>query len=233
MAINSDSVSLKISTDAKETNTNLDGIISRLDKTITYLEKIHGDTSFKKQNTDIKTTTSNINSLNHTLNNMTKSLKSIGSNTFFSTFKSVASGVGKLGKSMSKLIDASASYAENLNLLQVAFNETGKEFDRMNESFVNGLSDAFGLDESVMTRQLGYYRQIGNALAIDSEYADMLGKNLLKMQLEMSSLYNLSFERSGEVLQASMAGKQNMPLLIVILIENFFNCWKPKHESAW
>ena len=134
---------------------------------------------------------------------------------------------------MSKLIDASASYAENLNLLQVAFNETGKEFDRMNESFVNGLSDAFGLDESVMTRQLGYYRQIGNALAIDSEYADMLGKNLLKMQLDMSSLYNLSFERSGEVLQASMAGKQNMPLLIVILIENFFNCWKPKHESAW
>lgn len=207
MSINNDSVSLKISTDAKETNTNLDGIITRLDKTISCLEKISGSTSFKKQGNDIKTTKTRVDSLNNSLSKIDNSLKSINKNTFFTTFKSLISGSGRLGKTMAKLIDSSASYVENLNLLQVAFGETGSEFDRMNESFVNGLADSFGLDESVMTRQLGYYRQIGNALRIDADYADMLAKNLLKMQLDMSSLYNLSFEKSGEVLQSSMAGQ--------------------------
>ena len=115
--------------------------------------------------------------------------------------------LNNIAKNSYKFIEASADYVENLNLMQVAFKETGDKIDRVNESIVNGLSDSFGLDESVMTRQLGYYRQIGNALSIDAEYADTLAHNLLKMQLDMSSLYNLSFEKSGEVLQSSMAGQ--------------------------
>lgn len=207
MAINSDSVSLKISTDAKETNTNLDGIITRLDKTIGLLTKISTSNSFERKNNDIQKTRSTIEGLNTSLSSVNKTLKNIDKNSSWTGLRSLTSHLKELANTSYKWIEASAGYAENLNLLQVAFGETGKEFDRMNESFVNGLSDSFGLDESVMTRQLGYYRQIGNALKIDSEYADTLGKNLLKMQLDMSSLYNLSFERSGEVLQASMAGQ--------------------------
>ena len=202
-----DSVSVKITTEAKEINKTLDGTITRIDKVVTQIKRINSTSSFDKQNKQIKNMNNSTNNLSRSLSNMSKTLKTISGHTMLGSMKTIFNLFSRFGNLTSKFIDDSASYAENLNLMQVAFKETGQEFDRMNESFVNGLSDAFGLDESVMTRQLGFYKQIGNALDIDNTYAERLAKNLLKMQLDMSSLYNLSFERSGEVLQASMAGQ--------------------------
>ena len=114
--------------------------------------------------------------------------------------------IGSLKKITSELmscVDASADYVENLNLLDVAFGKSSESA----QDFVQSLADAFGLDESPLTRQLGLFRQIGNSLAIDSENADKLAKNLTKMQLDMSSLYNLDFDRAGAVLQSALAGQ--------------------------
>lgn len=202
-----DAVSLRISTDTEQTSNNLDKVIERLDKTIDLLSKISSSNSFKQKNNDIKEAKQVMDKFNNSLDKVNNTLSRIDKNSSWTGFTSFFNIMKKLAKESYKFIDASASYVENLNLMQVAFKETGKEIDRTNESIVNGLSDAFGLDESIMTRQLGYYRQIGNALNIDADYADRLAHNLLKMQLDMSSLYNLSFERSGEVLQASMAGQ--------------------------
>lgn len=148
------------------------------------------------------------NKATETLNSSLTKTKSL-LNKGFNTIGLIALGRGLKSAfgNMQKYIDASSAYVENLNLMQVAFKETGKANDRFNESFVNGLADIFGLDESTMTRQLGFYRQIGNALNVDSKYADLLSKNLLKLQLDMSSLYNLSFEKAGEVIQSSIAGQ--------------------------
>lgn len=202
-----DAVSLKISTDTEQTSNNLDKVIDRLDKTIDLLSKISSSDSFKKKNNDIKDTENSTEKLNNSLGKIDKTLSKIDKSSSWTGFRSLLSSIKDFSKQSYKWIEASAGYAENLNLMQVAFKETGEELNRTNESIVNGLSDAFGLDESVMTRQLGYYRQIGNALNIDAKYADTLAHNLLKMQLDMSSLYNLSFEKSGEVLQSSMAGQ--------------------------
>jgi hypothetical protein len=202
-----DAVSLRISTDTEQTSSNLDKVINRLDKTIDLLSKISSSDSFKKKNSDIKDTEKSTEKLNNSLGKIDKTLSKIDKSSSWTGFRSLLSSIKDFSKQSYKWIEASAGYAENLNLMQVAFKETGEELNRTNESIVNGLSDAFGLDESVMTRQLGYYRQIGNALNIDAKYADTLAHNLLKMQLDMSSLYNLSFEKSGEVLQSSMAGQ--------------------------
>lgn len=193
---NENSVGLKMSFDVNKVNESLNKVIQRLDKTNQILNKIGTNTGFQKTNNDLKETNRHISNIYGNINK----ISSISGKLKLGTLVAV---INKVGKETLKLIDSSASYIENLNLMQVAFQDTRDEA----EGLVNGLADIFGLDESVMTRQLGYYRQIGNALSIDNKYADLLADNLLKMQLDMSSLYNLSFERSGEVLQASMAGQ--------------------------
>ena len=169
------------------------------------------DTETKEANEDTKELSKNIGKTHKKHSSFKKSLKStqkLLKKAFgVGIFLAFAKGLSKATNSLQDNIAKSSEYVENLNLMQVAFKETGEANDRFNESFVNGLADSFGLDESTMTRQLGFYRQIGNALEIDSKYADMLSRNLLKMQLDISSLYNLSFERSGEVIQASIAGQ--------------------------
>lgn len=179
---NSNAVGLKITTDTKQTVSMLEQLINKLDKTNQILDKISINKGFEKTNKQLKDINNNLKMPNLT--------------SYLSSFK-------RLGQIVSNNVDASASYLENLNLMQVAYGDTRKEAER----FIDKISDTFGLNESTLTRQLGYYRQIGNALSIDNDYAELLASNLLKMQLDVSSLYNLSFERSGEVLQSSMAGQ--------------------------
>lgn len=205
---NSNAVGIKITTDTKQTVSMLEQLINRLDKTNQILDKVSTNRSFEQTN---------------------KQLQNINNNLKMPNLTHYLGNIKRLAKLSSDWVDASSDYVENLNLMQVAYGDTRKEA----EKFIDTISDTFGLNESILTRQLGYYRQIGNALSIDNDYAELLASNLLKMQLDVSSLYNLSFQRSGEVLQASMAGKLLLPLLIVILIANFFNCWKPKHRCAW
>lgn len=209
MAQNDTSVSMTF----KNKVTNLD----KLKKYEILLKSIKSSADNIPKNVDFGTN-SNVNKSNKSIKNFNSSTNSLNKTLRQTSFlMSKAFNVGyamvffragqRLFSGLQKNIDASSSYVENLNLMQVAFRETGEAYDRFNESFVNGLADAFGLDESAMTRQLGFYRQIGNALNVNSKYADLLSKNLLKMQLDMSSLYNLSFERSGEVIQSSIAGQ--------------------------
>lgn len=121
-------------------------------------------------------------------------LVNIGS--FINSIKEIASA-------LKPCIEASSEYVENLNLMETAFGKTANSA----KAFVNSLSGTFGLDESALTRQIGLFRQLGNSLMIGSEDADRLAKNLTSLQLDISSLYNLDFARSGEILQSALAGR--------------------------
>lgn len=176
--------------------TGINGLNKQLDTMIGHLETIEKNTGMSKQ-------TKSIESFNKSASKTSDMLKKINNNLKLPNLQALITTMKQLATTFTKAIDQSSSYIENLNMMQVAFGETRKEA----ESFVNGLADIFGIDESTLTRQLGFYKQIGNALAIDSEYAEMFAKNLLKLQLDMSSLYNLSFQKSGEVLQSSIAGQ--------------------------
>lgn len=189
--------------------TGINGLNKQLDTMIGHLETIEKNTGMSKQ-------TKSIESFNKSASKTSDMLKKINNNLKLPNLQALITTMKQLATTFTKAIEQSSSYIENLNMMQVAFGETRKEA----ESFVNGLADIFGIDESTLTRQLGFYKQIGNALAIDSEYAEMFAKNLLKLQLDMSSLYNLSFQKSGEVLQSSIAG-----LIIVWLAQNLLKCW--------
>lgn len=103
---------------------------------------------------------------------------------------------------MLKASNAQAQYVEELNMMDVAFGKTANSAN----AFVESLSKSTGFDESTLVKQLGVYRQFGAALNIDSKSADTLAKNLLKLQLDTASLYGISLNRAGEILQSTMAG---------------------------
>ena len=191
---NTGKISAKVLTTAKDIKT-ADNKTKQWNKTL----RATGNTGVS----ELKKIGGTLSSIVNLLSRMNRFSLTSFANDITSTILSFKSGLSIT----EDLIGKSAEYVENLNLMQVAFKETGKAGDTFNESMVNGLADVFGLDESQMTRQLGFYRQLGNSLNVDSKYADLLAHNLLKLQLDMASLYNLSFERSGEVLQASMAGQ--------------------------
>lgn len=104
---------------------------------------------------------------------------------------------------MMALAKPQAEFIENLNLMDTAF---GKNKDSAHE-LIDEMSNIFGLDTSKMTKQLGTYRQMSSAMGLTSEAADMLSKNLLKMQEDVSSLYNISDEKIATKLQSAMAGQ--------------------------
>lgn len=135
------------------------------------------------------------------------SSKSIAKN-ITNAFKSsgLISFIGSIKELTSIMLDSSqaqSDYVENLNLLDVAFGDTSKNA----EHFIDTLSGHIGLDESALTRQLGVFRQMSNAMGYTSETADLLSMNLSKLQLDMASLYNLSFEQSGNALESALTGQ--------------------------
>ena len=105
---------------------------------------------------------------------------------------------------MVNAMEAQADYAESLNLLEVAFKDTSDEAKEL----IATISDKTGFDPAGLTKYLGTFRQMTSALGITSEYADTLSQNLLKMQLDLSSLYNMNLDTVGKKLQSAMAGQR-------------------------
>ena len=149
----------------------------------------------------------------NSLRNVKKELKQLrseitdvgkASESMFS-FKSLSGWIGVLKEATTGMIEASkaqADYIENLNLLDTAYGSV----ENSGRELINTLSDLFGLDQSNLTRSLGVFRQMSSALGLTNETANLLSENLLKMQLDMASLYNLDFQRAGQILQVTLAG---------------------------
>lgn len=175
---------------ANDIETKLKVTVDRKDKA-----KQHADISqqSKKYKNDMK-------DAELSANNISKAIKTAFNNS------GVVSFFGAVKNLTEMMINASSKqseYIENLNLLDVAFGKTSGEA----EKFIDTLSETIGLDQSQMTRQLGVYRQMANAMGYTSEVSDKLSKNLSKLQLDMSSLYNLSFERAGNALESAITGQ--------------------------
>lgn len=152
--------------------------------------------SIKAKVQEQKALNKEIKSSGNLMDKFNKSLKS----------SSIAGWAALIRKTTNFMIEASkaqANYAENLNLMQVAFGETSEQA----ENFVNSLSQSIGLDPNAITRQLGLFRQLSSAMGYSAEVADLLSTNLSKMQLDIASLYNLDFKRAGNALESALTGQ--------------------------
>lgn len=118
---------------------------------------------------------------------------------------------------MSSMTSQSAAYLENMNLLDVAFNNNTTEATK----FVNKLSEMYGLDESWGYRTVGIFKQLANAMGLSTEAGDKLSSIMTQFAIDTSSLYNIDTDDAVSILTSALAGL----IKKVWLALNLLNCW--------
>jgi hypothetical protein len=108
-----------------------------------------------------------------------------------------------LTKTFSKMVSQSANYLENMNLLDVAFNNNTKEA----KQFVNTLTEMYGLDESWGYKTIGLFKQLSNAMGLADETGTTLAKTLTALSIDLASLYNVNTQSAVEKLTSALAGQ--------------------------
>ena len=121
----------------------------------------------------------------------------------YSAIKVFARQIQGLTREITRLTNKSSEYLENYNLFQVAFKGSYESA----EKFVNKITEMYGLDESRITRVVGLFKQLGNAMNVSEETGEKLAKLMTQMSLDISSLYNVDFERATSVLQSAFSGQ--------------------------
>lgn len=121
----------------------------------------------------------------------------------YSTVREFSRMVSRTVSEMTRLITKSTEYLENINLYQVAFDGNYESADK----FIEKMTEMYGLDESWLTRTVGIFKQLANAMNVSTETGEKLSTLLTQMSLDISSLYNVDMERASSVLQSAMAGQ--------------------------
>lgn len=121
----------------------------------------------------------------------------------YTTVRTFARALSGVVKTMASYAKASSDYLENINLYQVAFDNATISSDR----FISSLQEMYGLDESWLTRTVGIFKQLSNAMNISVETGNKLSKLLTQMSIDIASLYNLDIDRASSVLQSALAGQ--------------------------
>lgn len=121
----------------------------------------------------------------------------------YTTVREFSRMLSRTVSEMTRLITKSTEYLENINLYQVAFDGNYESADR----FIDKMTEMYGLDESWLTRTVGIFKQLANAMNVSAETGEKLSTLLTQMSLDISSLYNVDMERASSVLQSAMAGQ--------------------------
>lgn len=104
---------------------------------------------------------------------------------------------------MIRATNAESDYAESLNLLNVAYDKNTESATKL----ISKMETMYGLDPAGLTKQLGIYKQITNAMGMSADASALLSENLLKMQEDVSSLYNLDIDVVASKFQSALAGQ--------------------------
>lgn len=104
---------------------------------------------------------------------------------------------------LGKMTEKSSAYRENINLYRVAFEDSTAKADE----FIAKLTEMYGLDESWLTRTVGTFKQLSNAMGLSVEQGTNLSTLMSQMALDISSLYNVNVDRASTVLQSALAGQ--------------------------
>lgn len=199
--------------------------IQELEKYKESLATIYGYLSgeFKNKIKKAETDTKNIDNQAKEAEKSTKKMKN-QIDSAFNTAKLAAyeRKIKGITKTIGSYINKSATYLENMNLLDVAYNNNTESAQK----FVNKLSEMYGLDESWGYRTVGIFKQLANAMGLTAEMGDKVSRTLTQFAIDTSSLYNIDTNDAVSILTSALAG------FIVWLALNLLNCWDTLNKWA-
>ena len=151
---------------------------------IKFINSVTGEKKLEKYAETLKTINAVLSGMNtgqskmldesaKATSSVSKDIKEIGQRTKiafnFNAVKSFANGLGKIAKSMAQLTTSSSEYIENVNLLEVAYSNTNESVEESSapvKEFIKTMSEVYGFDESRLTRSLGIFKQMANAMQL-------------------------------------------------------------------
>lgn len=115
---------------------------------------------------------------------------------YFNTLKAAV-------RSTNKVLEASSSWVENLNLLEVTFSGTQAEAKK----FVDTVADNFGLDKNAIAQYVSTFKQMANAMGQASEVGTAMSEALTQVAIDIASLRNVSIDTAVSDLSGAIAGQ--------------------------
>lgn len=102
-----------------------------------------------------------------------------------------------------RFTEASSSWVENLNLLEVVFADTADEA----KDFVKTSANNFGLDANSLAQYVSTFKQMANAMGQASETGTQMAQALTYLALDISSLRNVDMKTAASDLASGIAGQ--------------------------
>lgn len=163
--------------------------------------KIEAD--FEQLNNQLRKAKKYVKDFNNEYKNTSKHTKDFNKAIQNISLDSFINNVSRATKAVRKFIDPFVNYIEDLNLLKVAFGDTGDAA----KDLIDNIADVTGFDVATLTRGTATFRQLTSTLGATNEVADLLATNLEKMSLDLSSLYNVDLSRASYALQGALTGQ--------------------------
>lgn len=106
-------------------------------------------------------------------------------------------------KLVESLVEASANWVENLNLLEVVFGEAANSA----KDFVKATANNLGLDVNELAQYVSTFKQMANAMGQAAETGVKLSKSLTYLGLDIASLRNVDVKTAMSDLASGIAGQ--------------------------
>jgi phage-related protein len=97
----------------------------------------------------------------------------------------------------------SADYIETLNVLEVAFDGNTQSI----RNFTSQMAKTLNLDESTLISAAAHFKVLSKSMGMATETGEKLSELMTKMTLDLSSLYNMDFDKAQTALQYAMEGR--------------------------
>ena len=111
--------------------------------------------------------------------------------------------ISKISDKISDVTKKSADYIETLNVLQVAFDGNTQSIKK----FADTLSDTLNLDDATIISAAAHFKVLSKSMGMATETGEKLSELMTKMTLDLSSLYNIDFDKAQTALQYAMEGR--------------------------
>lgn len=153
-----------------------------------------------------KESAKNVGSLADELGRLDKAQEQLDKNTkgrdLLKTGVLVA-GVKQASQKIIEFSKKSADYIETLNVLDVAFSNNTDSIKK----FTNAISETLNLDDATLIRSASRFKTLANSMSIAEEAGTNFSKMLTQMTLDVSSLYNMDFDKAEQALQYAVMGR--------------------------
>lgn len=112
----------------------------------------------------------------------------------------------RVGSFLNSFVESSSEWIENLNLLEVVYNDTATSADEVKEK-ISELSKTFRMDINALAQYVSVFKQMANAMGQTAEVGTQMSEVLSLIALDVSSLRNVDVQTVVSDFTGALAGQ--------------------------